>query len=263
MYRLLAEDSDGALMQRKKACKRILFEEVADQNGEIYDENILTIVFAKRFAGYKRAQLLLADPERFDRLVKNKEKPVQIIWAGKPYPMDYENIAVFDRIVHLSKQYYNCSTLVGYELKLSKLLKAGADVWLNVPRLTREASGTSGMTAAMNGAVNLSIPDGWYPEFAKDGENGFVIPPADPALPDHRIDDLDAASLYDQLENRVLPMYYEQPGQWMNIMKNSMTDIIPAFDSKRMADEYYRKMYIPRNRVASMLHPMPTNDLVR
>jgi len=255
MYRLLAENSNGALMERKKANKRILFEEVADQNGELYDANILTIVFAKRFAGYKRAELLLADPERFERLVNNKERPVQIIWAGKPYPMDYQNIAIFDRIVQLYKQYYNCSILVGYELKLSKLLKAGADVWLNVPRLTHEASGTSGMSAAMNGAINLSIPDGWYPEFVKDGENGFTVPPADPSLPDHQLDEMDAASLYDQLENRVIPMYYDKPEQWLGVIKRSLTDIIPYFDSKRMADEYYRKLYALQSPVAGKNFP--------
>jgi starch phosphorylase len=158
--------------------------------------------------------------------------------------MDYQNIAIFDRIVHLSKEYYNCSILVGYELKLSRLLKSGADLWLNVPRLSHEASGTSGMSAAMNGAINLSIPDGWYPEFVKDGENGFTIPPADPSLPDHQMDQQDAISLYDQLENKVIPMYYDSPEQWITLMKRSLTDIIPAFDSKRMADEYYRKLYM-------------------
>ena len=155
LYSALNESDDAALWKNKLAAKERLFELVADQNGEIYRKDILTIVFAKRFAGYKRADLLLRDMERFERLVTNKERPVQIIWAGKPYPMDYTAIGVFDRIVNLCKTFTNCAVLVGYELKIAKLLKGGADVWLNVPRLSHEASGTSGMAAAMNGAVNL------------------------------------------------------------------------------------------------------------
>ena len=168
MYKALTNNEDEALLKRKKQYKLLLFEEVADQNGEIYDENILTIVFAKRFGGYKRPELLLNNMDRFQQLITNVNRPVQIIWAGKPYPMDYSSVALFDNIVNLCKTYTNCSILVGYEMKLSKLLKQGTDVWLNVPRITHEASGTSGMSAAMNGAVNVSTPDGWFPEFAKD-----------------------------------------------------------------------------------------------
>ncbi|ULQ53322.1 alpha-glucan family phosphorylase [Flavihumibacter fluvii] len=243
MYRALHDNDDRGLVQEKLKGKSLLFEEVADQNGEIYDERICTIVFAKRFAGYKRADLFFQDMDRFHRLVTNKERPVQIIWAGKPYPVDYAAIGVFDKVVNICKTYTNCSILVGYELKLSKILKQGADVWLNVPRLTHEASGTSGMTAAMNGSVNVGLPDGWLPEFARDKINSFVVPPCDPGLPDHEQDDLDAASLYKLLETEVLPMFYDYPDRWLGIMKNSMTDIIPQFDSNRMAREYYDQIY--------------------
>ena len=243
LYSALAKNDDNALWQAKLRGKRNLFEIVADQCGEIYDENILTLVFAKRFAGYKRADLLLYDMERFHRLVTHKERPIQIIWAGKPYPVDYTAIGVFDRIADLCKTYSNCAILVGYELKLSMQLKGGADVWLNVPRITHEASGTSGMSAAMNGAVNLSIPDGWFPEFARDKLNAFVIPPCDPALPDYLQDEKDAASLYQLLENEVIPMYYDYPKHWLEIMKNGMKDIVPAFGSNRLAAEYYQRLY--------------------
>lgn len=243
MYAAPAQNDDDALVKLKLKRKQILFEEVADQNGEIYDEKILTIVFAKRFTGYKRPELLLQDMQRFDSLVTNKERPVQIIWAGKPYPMDYNGIGSFDRIVDICKQYPNCAILSGYELKLSKLLKGGADVWLNIPRLTHEASGTSGMAAAMNGALNVALPDGWFPEFAKDKENSFVIPPCDISLHDYEQDDADANSLYNLLEKEIIPMYYDYPGRWLQIIKNSMKDIVPRFDSKRLADEYYTKMY--------------------
>jgi glycogen phosphorylase len=243
MYSALNNNDDTALLQKKLQRKKNLFQEVADQCGEIYDEKVFTIVFAKRFAGYKRADLFFHDMERFEKLVNNKERPVQIIWAGKPYPMDYAAIGVFDKIVDICKRYTNCSILVGYEIKLSKLLKQGADIWLNVPRLTHEASGTSGMAAAMNGAVNVGTLDGWLPEFAKDKINCFVVPPCDVTLPEHVQDDMDAASLYTLLESEVLPMYYDYPGGWMEIVKNSMKDILPQFDSNRMAKEYYDKLY--------------------
>ena len=130
-----------------------------------------------------------------------------------------------------------------YELKLSKLLKQGADLWLNTPRVAHEASGTSGMTAAMNGAVNLSTADGWVPEFAKHGHNAFIIPTSDLSAPEHEVDDTDADHLFDLLWNTILPLYYDRPNEWLSIVKNSMTDILPYFDSRRLAEEYYEKMY--------------------
>jgi starch phosphorylase len=248
LYQALSINDNELLIAKKAIGKQNLFEVVADQCGEIYDVKICTIVFAKRFAGYKRADLLIRDMERFHRLVTNKERPVQIIWAGKPYPMDYVAIGVFDKIVDICKRYTNCSILVGYELKLSKQLKQGADVWLNLPRVTHEASGTSGIAAAMNGAVNMCMPDGWFPEFARDKINSFVIPAPDISLPDHVQDDLDAASLYQLLETEVLPMYYDSPNQWLEIVKNGMKDIIPQFDSNRLAKEYYEKLYMEDDR---------------
>jgi glycogen phosphorylase len=243
MYKALENKDDDFLRKKKNQRKRLLFDEVADQCGEIYDEKIFTIVFARRFAGYKRADLFFHDMDRFIRLVSNPERPVQIIWAGKPYPMDFGGIGTFDKIVNICKTYPNCSILTGYEMSLSKLLKQGADIWLNLPRLTHEASGTSGMTAAMNGTINVSLPDGWFPEFAKDKINSFVIPPCDISLSEDIQDDLDAASLYNLLETEILPMYYDYPNRWMEIIKNSMTDIVPQFGSNRMAQEYYERLY--------------------
>jgi starch phosphorylase len=244
MYKALENNDDEALRNKKYQRKRLLFDEVADQCGEIYDEKIFTIVFARRFAGYKRADLFFHDMDRFERFVSNLQRPVQIIWAGKPYPMDFGAIGVFDKIVNICKNYPNCSVLTGYEMSLSKLLKQGADIWLNLPLLLHEASGTSGMTAAMNGTVNVSLPDGWFPEFAKDKINSFVIPPCDTSLSEDIQRDLDANSLYQLLEMEILPMYYDYPNHWIEIVKNSMKDIVPQFDSNRMAMEYYQKLYI-------------------
>lgn len=243
MYIAINNNDDIELNRLKEKGKKVLFEIVADQCGEIYNQNILTIVFAKRFTGYKRPDILFHDMDRFVRLVTNKNLPVQIIWAGKPYPMDYNAIGVFDKIVNICKTYSNCSILSGYELKLSKIMKQGADIWLNVPRKSHEASGTSGITAAMNGAINVAIPDGWFPEFAKNEINSFIINSADSNLPEHLIDDMDSASLYDLLENTIIPMYYNDKKKWNEIVKQGMKDIYPLYDSNRMANEYYELLY--------------------
>jgi len=233
--------NNEAITIRKKELKKQLFKEVANQCGKLFSEDVLTIVWARRFAGYKRADLAMYDWPRFLNLINNTETPVQIIWAGKPYPEDHGSIDLFNHIIERAKPIANCAVLVGYELELSALLKKGTDVWLNNPRMYREASGTSGMTAAMNGAINLSLPDGWVPEFAKDKENCFVIEPAPKGTPE--ADKLENENLMDTLEQVVIPMYYHDQQQWLNIVKNAAADVAPAFEAARMADEYYQKMY--------------------
>jgi starch phosphorylase len=231
------------LAKRKTSLKKKLFRVVANQTGKLFDENVLTIVWARRFAGYKRANLLMRDFDRFLRIVTNKKYPVQIIWAGKPYPEDYAAINVFNEIFWKTKELPNCTILTGYELWISGHLKKGSDVWLNNPRLYHEASGTSGMTAAMNGSVNISIPDGWVPEFAKDKKNSFLIETADDALSQEDKDKIESKNLLDVLELEILPMYYDKPKKWEQIRKSSMTDVLPYFDSGRMANEYYEVLY--------------------
>lgn len=235
----LAKNDDETIVQRKKELKGKLFRVVANQTGKLFDENTLTIVWARRFATYKRANLLLNDFDRFMALAQNKDYPIQVIWAGKPYPEDYEAINVFNEIFWKTKDLPNCTILTGYELWLSGHLKKGSDVWLNNPRLYHEASGTSGMTAAMNASVNLSIPDGWVPEFAKHGKNSFIITPAKDALSQEEKDDIESERLLDVLEKEVIPTYYKSPAKWTKIVKQSMKDVLPFFDSARMAKEYY------------------------
>ena len=230
--------------KRKKHVKKRFFKTVADQCGKIFDPEILTIVWARRFAGYKRADLLLYDKERFLKLLNNPDRPVQIIWAGKPYPMDYTAISTFNLLVEESKNINNMAVLTGYELALSKLMKQGSDVWLNNPRVPREASGTSGMTASMNGSVNLSTDDGWIPEFAKHGENSFVVPKCDyENMSIYDQDAYDLEALYDILENEIIPTYYDNKKAWRKITQNAMNDVETAFNSDRMADEYYKLIY--------------------
>ena len=240
----MEEGNDYVFDDRKKHLKRRAFEIVADQTGKKFDPNVLTIVWARRFAGYKRADLLTYDMDRFEKLLSSTEYPVQIIWAGKPYPADYPAISQFNNLVHLSKKYKNVAVLIGYELSLSKRIKQAADVWLNNPRVPREASGTSGMTAAMNGAVNFSTDDGWIPEFINQGNNGFVVPQADyHNMTVHEQDEYDLNKVYEILEEQILPIYYKNFDTWRQIQKNGMRDVRFQFDSNRMANEYYEIMY--------------------
>ncbi len=244
LYKKLEEGDDFWWDDRKKYLKKRAFEIVADQTGKVFDPNVFTIVWARRFAGYKRAELITRDIDRFNKLTSNKRYPVQIIWGGKPYPMDYPAINDFNHLVHLSKGYKNVAVVIGYELGLSKRMKQAADCWLNNPRVPREASGTSGMTAAMNGAVNFSTDDGWIPEFVNHGNNGFVVPKADYAnMHVHEQDEYDLNKLYDILEKEILPLYYDSYDTWRQVAKNGMRDVRYQFESNRMAHEYYDLLY--------------------
>ncbi|RYY61704.1 MAG: alpha-glucan family phosphorylase [Chitinophagaceae bacterium] len=244
MYRFKEAGDDYGIDDRKKYLKKRAFEIVADQTGKLFNPDVFTIVWARRFAGYKRAGLITSDVERFRKLLSSTKHPVQIIWAGKPYPVDHPAISEFNQLVHLSKQYGNIAVLIGYELGLSKRMKQAADCWLNNPRVPREASGTSGMTASMNGAVNFSTDDGWIPEFINHGHNGFVVPKADYAnMSVYDQDMYDLNKMYEILEDEILPLYYEDYPTWRQIMKNSMQDVRFQFESNRMAHEYYELMY--------------------
>lgn len=244
LYKASADGNDVWWDDRKKYLKKRAFDIVADQTGKIYDSDVFTIVWARRFAGYKRAELITRDMVRFEKLLGDIKYPVQIIWAGKPYPMDYPAINEFNNLVHLSRKYKNVSVLIGYELALSKRLKQAADVWLNNPRVPREASGTSGMTAAMNGAVNFSTDDGWIPEFINHGNNGFVVPKTDYAdMHVQEQDQYDLDKIYEILLNEILPLYYDHYDTWRQIAKNGMRDVRFRFESARMAAEYYNLLY--------------------
>jgi len=231
------------LRHRKRELKERLFRVVADQTGKLFKPEVLTLIWARRFAGYKRPDLISRDIRLFRELLNDSQHPIQIIWAGKPYPFDYQAIETFNQLIRLTKDFPNATVLTGYELELSRLMKYGSDVWLNNPVVTREASGTSGMTAAMNGSINLSTYDGWVCEFARNGENSFIIPPADPALSASDRDRHDLLGFYSIMKEQILPLYYDEPDGWGKIVLNSMNDVVPFFDADRMADEYYKKIY--------------------
>jgi len=245
LYHYMNESNDASFDDRKTFLKKRAFDLVADQTGKLFKPGVFTIVWARRFAGYKRAELLTRDAARFEALLNNKRYPVQFIWAGKPYPVDHPATSDFNNLVYLSKKYDNVAVCTGYELGLSKRLKQASDLWLNNPRVPREASGTSGMTAAMNGSVNCSTNDGWICEFINHGNNGFVVPPIDySSVSIHEQDEYDLNKLYEILENQVLPLYYENREVWRDIIKNGMRDVRFQFDSNRMAKEYYEILYV-------------------
>ena len=244
LYFAMDEQNEERFIDRKRFLKKRAFDVVADQTGKLMNPDIFTIVWARRFAGYKRADLITRDMDRFNKLMTNKKYPVQCIWAGKPYPVDYPAITEFNHLVHLSKSFDNMAVCTGYELGLSKRLKQAADVWLNNPRVPREASGTSGMTASMNGAVNVSTNDGWIVEFINHGNNGYVVPPVDyENMHVQDQDQYDLDELYRLLNEEILPAYYDAPDTWRQIVQNGMKDVRFKFDSNRMAQEYYDLLY--------------------
>jgi len=243
LIRALDEHEDYELLARKKHLKKILFDLVADQTGKMLDPEVLTIVWARRFAEYKRPDLLKYDLARFVKMITNEERPVQVIWAGKPFPTDQGSIDTFNELIRISRHYKNIAVITGYELRISRLMKQGSDIWLNTPRITREASGTSGMTASMNGSIHFSIDDGWHPEFARDGKNAFTIPFSDPDLPIEEQDRQDYENMMDVLENKIIPLYYDNMREWVEVMKNAMSEIEADFDSGRMVKEYYERMF--------------------
>ncbi|MGN6646116.1 MAG: alpha-glucan family phosphorylase [Cytophaga sp.] len=237
------EHNDHWIAMRKKELKKQLFEVIADQTGDILDPDVLTIVWCRRFAGYKRPDLIMRDYNRFINLITNNDQPIQVIWAGKPYPKDQGAIDIFNKILQTTLTSSRAVILVGYELGLSALLKRGADIWLNNPRYTREASGTSGMTAAMNATLNLSNLDGWVKEFGKNMDNSFIMQHADSSQGMEEQDNQDARFLYEIMEQQVIPTYYTDQKKWSQMIRRSMDDIFPFFNSDRMADEYYKKLY--------------------
>jgi glycogen phosphorylase len=236
---------DQGLLDRKIELKKELFIEVADQTGKLFDPNVLTIVWARRFAYYKRPDLITRNLKEFEALIQHKKYPVQIIWAGKPYPMDQLAIDLFNKLIGLSRNYDNIAVLTNYELRLSRLLKNGSDIWLNTPIVTREASGTSGITAGMNGGISLSTNDGWIREFALHRNNCFVTPVAPPHFHESERDEFDRTALLKTLHDDILPLYYSKPDKWAGIMRHAMNDIHNYFESARMVDEYYKLLYKP------------------
>src|ERR1700743_175586 len=195
----------------------------------VFDPNVLTIGFARRVPTYKRLTLMLRDPERLERLLLSKDKPIQLIVAGKSHPADDGGKALIQQVVQFADRpevRHRIAFLPDYDMSMARLLYWGCDVWLNNPLRPLEACGTSGMKSALNGGLNLSIRDGWWDEWY-DGENGWEIPSADGVIDEYRRDDLEASALYDLLERAVAPKFYERdehggPPRWIEMVRNTL-----------------------------------------
>jgi starch phosphorylase len=223
-----------------------------EPNARFLNETALTIGVARRFAPYKRADLLLRDTDRLDRLINNPGKPVQVIFAGKAHPRDEEGKKLIQRIFTVAREPRFAGKIVfieDYDINVTRQLVQGVDLWLNTPRRPLEACGTSGMKAVLNGALNLSVLDGWWAE-AFDGMNGFAIGDggehADLQVQDQR----DLGSLFQVLEQEVVPMFYDRdeddvPREWIRRQKNAMRTLAWRFSSHRMVTEYVENCYVP------------------
>jgi len=222
-------------------------------SGALLDPYALTIGFARRFATYKRANLILSDLERLLEIINQPNMPVQIIFAGKAHPADEPGKLLIQEVYRVVKQAEFGGQLVfleDYDINLARYLVQGVDIWLNTPRRPNEASGTSGQKAAINGVLNFSVLDGWWCE-GYNGRNGWTIGEdkdyEDPDLQDSK----DANSLYDLLEHQIIPLYYSErssdglPGDWIKRMKESMRTLTPQFSMRRMLKEYAERLYLP------------------
>jgi starch phosphorylase len=220
---------------------------------EVLDPEALTIGFARRFATYKRATLLLHDRARLKRILLNRDRPVQIIIAGKAHPADQAGKQLIRELVHFGLDPEVRKHIIfveDYDMNVARYLVQGVDCWLNTPRRPMEASGTSGMKAAANGALNISIPDGWWCEAEDLGKNGWSIGKGEDYESLEEQDAVESEALYEILEHEVVPMYYDRgqdnlPREWISCMKDAIRTIGPVFNTYRMVQEYSDRFYLP------------------
>jgi starch phosphorylase len=233
---------------RRRGANRSLIKAAS----EVLDPEALTIGFGRRFATYKRAGLILRDPERMARILNRPDKPVQIIFAGKAHPKDHPGKELIRHIVHLAQREEFRKKIVfveNYNIEVARYLVQGVDVWLNTPRRPLEASGTSGMKVTVNGGLNLSILDGWWCEGYR-GDNGWAIGAGEEYEDQAYQDEVESTALYELLDTEIIPIFYERssdsvPREWTRIMKNSMRTVNANFNTNRMAEEYVKRFYIP------------------
>jgi starch phosphorylase len=235
--------------QHSSAIRRQASSIEVRRSAEVLDPNALTIGFARRFATYKRATLLFRDVDRLKRILLNNDMPVQIVIAGKAHPKDQPGKTYIREVVQLSRDpelWKHVVFVEDYDMKVGRELVQGVDIWLNNPRRGEEACGTSGMKAAINGVLNLSILDGWFDE-AYEISGGWAIGEREVYSDDQDL--LHASAIYSLLENEIVPMFYERreqtPREWMRRIKQSLAHITPAFDCRRMVHEYMAELYDP------------------
>ncbi|HEX4007771.1 MAG TPA: alpha-glucan family phosphorylase [Acidobacteriaceae bacterium] len=242
---------ENEIVEAHTASKRELLKAVKERSGVEMREEIFTLGFGRRAATYKRADLLFAEPERLVRLAEQMGG-MQVLYAGKAHPADQPGKAKIRRVVELSNELRNSALqivyLENYDWKLGALLTGGVDLWLNTPRRPYEASGTSGMKAALNGVPSLSILDGWWIEGWIEGVTGW-------AIDDHDDESGEANSLYEHLEQTILPLYYKDQGQWRRIMRSTIALNGSFFNTQRMLEQYVINAYFPERRVEKSTEP--------
>ena len=230
------------------------------QKQNVLDPDILTIGFARRFATYKRGTLLLRNAERLITLLKDTNRPIQFIFAGKAHPADDGGKRLIQELIHFAEREGVLDRLLfleNYDIGMARTLVQGVDVWLNTPRRPQEASGTSGMKAAVNGVVNCSILDGWWAE-GYNGKNGWAIEGNDYYTEDEDRDNYESQALFNLLENEIIPCFYERQGhdlplRWINYMKESIITGLGEFSSTRMVDDYENMFYRPAREAYAVL----------
>jgi starch phosphorylase len=212
---------------------------------------MLTIGFARRFATYKRANLILRDVERLLNIINRPNMPVQILFAGKAHPADEPGKQLIQQVYRQVKRAETAGRIVfleDYDMNLARYLVQGVDVWMNTPRRPLEASGTSGMKAALNGVLNFSVLDGWWRE-AYNSHNGWAIGEDKEHESNDAQDEKDAESLYHTLEHEIIPLYYDRdakevPHKWIVHIKESLKTNIPQYSTRRMVKEYVENLYV-------------------
>jgi starch phosphorylase len=234
-----AYESKSDLWAPHMEAKREMIEEIYKRNKIRLDENILTIGFARRAAPYKRSDLIFRKKEIIDSLLK--EKKLQLIFSGKAHPNDLGGKDIVANLYAMSQKYPESVIFIqNYDMKIGKLLTRGCDVWLNNPIRPMEACGTSGMKAAMNGVLNLSVLDGWWPEGCVHGKNGWQI---GDGYEGKEHDKVDLKSLYNVLSKEVIPTFYEKRDHWVKMMRESISMSEWNFSAARMLEDYYSKLY--------------------
>jgi starch phosphorylase len=230
----------GEVMQAHSEAKQALLDEVARRRGLALDPAVLTIGFARRATGYKRGDLIFSDLERLRRIVA-RVGPVQVVYSGKAHPRDTTGKQIIEQIFAASRELADTIKVTyveDYDMAVAKFLCSGVDLWLNNPQKPLEASGTSGMKAAMNGVPSLSVLDGWWIEGHVEGVTGWAIGDENPA---NEADEI--ASLYDKLEYAILPLYYRQPLSYAAVMRDALAINGEFFSAQRMMNQYYRDVY--------------------
>lgn len=236
-----ALESGGDLWETHQTLKRELLDEVRERTGVQLNPDGLLIGFARRAAPYKRSDLILRRPDVIDPMLDSGQ--LQLIFSGKAHPHDDCGKRIVSQLVHIANRHPHAVVfLENYNMHLGRLLTRGCDVWLNNPQRPLEASGTSGMKAAMNGVLNCSVLDGWWPEGCKHGENGWQIGGGYEGLGQEQHD---LVSLYEVLLDEIVPTYYENRSKWINMMRASIEMSQWQFSSDRMLKEYYKRMYAP------------------